>query len=362
MPEHDIDIYEQLDTEGTITLGPTPNEFDGETARDTQGTDDPDWLEAYDEDPTFLIQVEDTNGEFIYQRRWEDDWEDVTRMLRGPKGEEGSPYPVASESDAESGTSAEKKTWTPALIRRAIEALSPILPWAKSGDTTEIPADKIPSIPEDKLPDIPDSKLPAIPSRSVVESGDSDEIGSWTPQRIKEAATYNSIFPENTFTITRSIVFINQNRTTTDNDSDTAVVDVQDTNVPIFYIQPNDEDITFDYLEELRLGMSILINTTVAAVPQEEYGLYKITAIPERIENDPQFASGDSFKIETQHQYTPPGVSLAFTEWHITFSQLNLISKEDAEAGRKKVPALWSPLRIKQAIRITRTQYLILRR
>ena len=172
VPAYDREIYEQLNTEGNITLGPTTHIFASETARDAYGTANSAWLDAYDNDPTFLIQVT-VNGNVGWQRRWEDDWQDVSRIIQGPAGTDATSLSKASESEAEAGTGTTIKGWTALLIKTAIDALSPVVSWAKTDSTEKIPADKI--------------TLPATASTAESKAGTVTEVRSFTPERVKEA-------------------------------------------------------------------------------------------------------------------------------------------------------------------------------
>ena len=70
----------------------------------------------------------------------------------------------ATPAEAAGGTATTIRSWTAALIRRAIEAVVPA--WARAGDATPIPAPKLANAPRDSHLDIVDTldgRLPAPP-------------------------------------------------------------------------------------------------------------------------------------------------------------------------------------------------------
>ena len=83
---------------GGLTLGPPTNTFTAatqalaEAARDTYAAANADWLAAYDDEPTYTIEINwpvavtDT----LYQSRRGGAWADVTGLIRGKKGAAGT--------------------------------------------------------------------------------------------------------------------------------------------------------------------------------------------------------------------------------------------------------------------------------
>ena len=66
-------------------LGPAPNTFANDTARDAQAADT-DWLGQYNDNRSFWIR----NGTDIQRRNADgDDWENVTAVVQGPTGADG---------------------------------------------------------------------------------------------------------------------------------------------------------------------------------------------------------------------------------------------------------------------------------
>ena len=67
-------------TGGGFSLGPETNAFISTAARDTYATANADWLESYDDNPAFIVQV--TVGTTVtYYRRNNDAWEDVANII-----------------------------------------------------------------------------------------------------------------------------------------------------------------------------------------------------------------------------------------------------------------------------------------
>ena len=67
-------------TGGGFSLGPETNAFTSTTARDTYAAANADWLESYDDNPAFIVQV--TVGTTVtYYRRNNDAWEDVANII-----------------------------------------------------------------------------------------------------------------------------------------------------------------------------------------------------------------------------------------------------------------------------------------
>ena len=84
---------------GGRSLGPSPNVFGtstttnraaAETLRNTQATDDTDWLALYNDDRGNFIQLVWDDGDVVQRRNVAGDaWEDVTDILVGPPGPQG---------------------------------------------------------------------------------------------------------------------------------------------------------------------------------------------------------------------------------------------------------------------------------
>ena len=81
---------------GGFSLGPPTNIFNTNALRNTYTADtaNADWLAAYDENPSFLVQTGTTNIRF-YRRR-NDAWSEVTNIIKGPKGDS----PTSGEIDS----------------------------------------------------------------------------------------------------------------------------------------------------------------------------------------------------------------------------------------------------------------------
>ena len=85
---------------GGLTLGPPQNQFTGSnrsdavTSRNNYATTNTSWLAEYDAEPTYTIILSWPTGtptDTIYQSRRNGSWADVTGLLRGPAGVDGSP-------------------------------------------------------------------------------------------------------------------------------------------------------------------------------------------------------------------------------------------------------------------------------
>ena len=81
-----------------LTLGPPINEFTGnsqnnaQNQRNTYGTNNPSWLAQYDAEPTFVIIISwpNTPTNTLYQARRGGAWADVSGLVRGAPGGDGT--------------------------------------------------------------------------------------------------------------------------------------------------------------------------------------------------------------------------------------------------------------------------------
>ena len=129
---------------GGLTLGPPTNQFTGankaaaEAARDAYDTANSGWLDQYDAEPTYTIIL--TYGTTtIYQSRRGGAWADVTGLVRGPSGEDGSSGSFERQIFQASTTPITTAPTTPASIPTA-DAI-PTLPggWSAAPPTGDDP-------------------------------------------------------------------------------------------------------------------------------------------------------------------------------------------------------------------------------
>ena len=129
---------------GGLTLGPPTNQFTGankaaaEAARDAYDTANSGWLDQYDAEPTYTIIL--TYGTTtIYQSRRGGAWADVTGLVRGPSGEDGSSGSFERQIFQASTTPITTAPTTPASISTA-DAV-PALPggWSAAPPTGDNP-------------------------------------------------------------------------------------------------------------------------------------------------------------------------------------------------------------------------------
>ena len=79
---------------GGFVLGNTPNTFADIAARNSQASSDAVWLASYDANKSLVVRV-GSGTSFDYYRRpisptGTDDWEDVTEIVTGPPGADGT--------------------------------------------------------------------------------------------------------------------------------------------------------------------------------------------------------------------------------------------------------------------------------